>query len=103
MSGYSRMMQTLREQYLLRATPITFTRRDGEKKTTLTLDEVKSLALIGAVTARHWQTREARKGTVATVQQMRKQGLQPDFISAVLRLTAGAKVQAPKEPTLGNH
>lgn len=79
--------------------PITFTRRDGDKKTTLTLNEVKSLALIGAVTARHWQRREAVKGTVATIQQMRKQGLRPDFIDAVLRLTAG-KVQAPKEPTL---
>jgi len=79
---------------------ITFTRRDNGIPTTLTLDEVRSLALIGAVTARHWQTREAQKGTVATVQQMRKQGLRPDFINAVLRLTAGARVQAPKEPTL---
>lgn len=80
--------------------PVTFTRRDGDKATKLTLDEVRSLALIGAVTARHWQRREATKGTVATIQQMRKQGLDRAFINAVLRLNAGAKVQAPKEPTL---
>lgn len=96
--SYESMMRTITQRFVLAARPITFTRRDGDLKTTLTLDEVRSLALIGLVVSRHYQRRAQKTGNPTVLNQMRKQGLPLDFCMAVLG--QHPKVNAPKEPTL---